>query len=478
MFVSLVFPILLGVVVALFFLLPIKWRPAVLLIASYVLCGRIDLRALVVLVFISFCAWITGIRIEKARIKEKKSAAKTWAGTGVVFFIFCICIYKYLPYFLQRAGLESQLPENLLNALVIPVGLSFYLFQAIGYLIDIYKGKSSAEKSFLYLGLYFAFFPKLISGPIERPQDFLPQIKTLSTVKFKDRGRLSTAFTYMLWGYFMKLVVADRLALVVNQIFESPEVFDSVWLVLGVFFYTMQIYCDFAGYSYIAIGCARIFGIKLTHNFEAPYLSGSISEFWRRWHISLGSWLRDYVYIPLGGNRKGNFRKCINMLIVFLICGMWHGAGVHFLVWGLLHGMYSVIEIFWKMKGWKVKGGQIFTFISVAFAWIFFKVSGCGSAIKYIAEIMTSGIQPFRWKEMVLLLHLNLVEIALIVVGILVIWGVDILCDKKQMHLPILIQQKQNAARYFIFYLLIVFIFIFGMYGPGYHAEQFIYMQF
>ncbi len=458
MFVSMIFPIFLGGIVTLFFLLPVKWRPLDLLSVSYALCVWLDVRALGVLVLVSIGTWAAGRVTEKALKNEQKSKAKVFVCIVIGFFVFMLCICKYRQ--------------------AVPIGLSFYLFQAIGYLADVYREKSRAEKSFLYLGLYLAFFPKLISGPIEREQEFLPQIKALATVKFWDRGRLSTAFSYLLWGYFMKMVVADRLAMTVNQIFNDPAAFDSFWLIAGALFYTMQIYCDFAGYSYIAIGCAGIFGIRLTHNFEAPYLANSISDFWHRWHISLSRWLRDYLYIPLGGNRKGTLRKCVNTVIVFLVCGLWHGAGINFLIWGLLHGIYSVTEIFWKKRGWKVWGGQALTFISVAFAWIFFKADSFKAAIFYIGQMFTAGIRAGEWEQMTGLLPLNTMEIVLIIIGTVVIWSVDILCSRKQMNLPLLIQQKQNAARYLIFYILILAVFIFGMYGPGYHVEQFIYMQF
>lgn len=478
MFVSMSFLLFLGIVVALFFLLPVKWRPAVLIFSSFIFCGWIELRALVVLLLTSFGTWIMGMIIEKVLKKEQRSKAKVCVISVICFYIFMLCIYKYLPSVLIWFGVEQSESEGLFGGLLMPVGLSFYLFQAIGYLIDIYKGKSAAEKSFLYLSLYLAFFPKLVSGPIEREQDFLPQVRELWKVKFKDRGRLSVAFTYLLWGYFLKMVMADRLAVITNPLFEDPAAYDSFWLLAGVFFYTIQIYCDFSGYSYVAIGCARIFGIELTQNFKTPYMAVSISDFWRRWHISLSTWLRDYLYIPLGGNQKGFARKCVNTVIVFLVCGMWHGAGLNFIVWGMLHGLYSVIEVLGRKKGWKRKGGREITFVAVAFAWIFFKASGFKEAMIYIAEMFTSGICPNKWKQILGTLQLDLAEIILIVVGIIVIYAADRLCSRKNIQLPVLIQDKQNAVRYFVFYLLIISIFIFGMYGPGFHTEQFIYMQF
>ena len=479
MFVSVFFLLFLLVVTILFFVLPKKCRAAVLLAASYVFCGFIEIRALLVLVLISSAAWALGLLIEQARLKKNDQKAKAYTVIAVSVCILILCIYKYVPYFWNMVpGVVFQNNADLLNDLVIPVGLSFYLFQAISYLVDIARQKIPAEKNFIYCSLYFAFFAKLVSGPIERADGLLPQLKKLSSVKFCDRGRLSTALTYMLWGYCMKMVVADRLAVTVGQLFANPLEFDSGWLLIGVFFYTIQIYCDFAGYSYIAIGVARIFGLQLIHNFEAPYCAKSITDFWRRWHISLSNWLREYIYIPLGGNRKGLMRKCLNSLIVFLICGMWHGVGLNFVVWGLLHGCYIVYETVAKARKWKFYGSRILTFLAVAFAWIFFRASDLENALDYIKCMFTSGFQLNSFLHSAQNLDFNLIELLVVMVGIILIEVMDEICNRKQIHLPVLIQEKQNAVRYLIFYLLLIGIFVFGMYGPGYHSEQFIYMQF
>lgn len=460
MFGSMMFPAFLGMVVLVFFLLPAKYRSVVLLLSSYLACTFISLSALAVLVAVSVWVWVEGIWIENLQ-KKGKNSSRAAAGSAVCICIMVLAVFKFR-----------------ISGLVMPVGLSFYVFQAIGYLTDIAKGKCSAEKNFCFLGCYFAFFPKLVSGPIERESDFLPQIKRLEKVKFWDRGRLSTAFTYMLWGYFMKMVVADRLAMQVSVLFERPQEFDSFWLVLGMLFYTIQIYCDFAGYSYIAIGCAWIFGIELTQNFKAPYQAASITEFWRRWHVSLSSWLRDYLYIPLGGSRKGIGRKCINTMIVFAVCGIWHGAGFQFILWGFLHGIYSVIDTLLQRKTQKIPAGRMLTFVEVAFAWIFFRAKDLDQAQIYISRMLTAGVHMEQMKSAREALGFGGVEILVVGMGIFLVWAVDELCSRKQIHLPILIQQRQNFVRYFIFYLLIIGIFIFGIYGPGYHAEQFIYMQF
>lgn len=478
MFGSMMFPIFLGITVLLFFLLPIKCRPAVLLFSSYFFCGFISLQALAVLIVVSVWVWAEGIWIEHLGKKGKNNHSRAAAISAVGICILVLAIFKYGNSVISRVGLEGVLGERILSGLIMPVGLSFYLFQAIGYLADIATGKSHAEKNFFYLGCFLAFFPKLVSGPIEREGDFIPQMKKFGEVKFWDRGRLSTAFTYMLWGYFMKMVVADRLAIQVNILFDRMQEFDSFWLVMGALFYTIQIYCDFAGYSYIAIGCAQIFGIQLTQNFKAPYQAASITEFWRKWHVSLSGWLRDYLYIPLGGSRKGFGRKCVNTMIVFLVCGMWHGAGMHFVAWGILHGLYSVADSIIRRKGWKIPAGRFITFTEVAVAWIFFRAESLRQALRYIYYMATAGIHPEQMKNMQEMLGLDMPEMIIVGFGIILVWLADELCNRKQMHFPFLIQQRKNTVRYTIFYLLLIAIFIFGVYGSGYHTEQFIYMQF
>lgn len=475
MFVSIFFLIFLGIVVTCYFCAPSKWRAGLLLIASYVFCGYLSMRALMILIAISVITYLTGIVLERIVAEEGKrriSAFLLAFAVGGCLVLLGIC--KYISH--------------------MPIGLSFYLFQAIGYLVDINRKKSRAEKNYIYFGLYFAFFAKFVSGPIEREDSFIAQVKELDKVKFFDRGRLSTAFAYMLWGYFMKMTVADRLAVMVAKIFDAPASFDSVWLFGGALFYTIQIYCDFAGYSYIAIGCARIFGIRLTHNFRAPYLAENIADFWRRWHVSLSSWLRDYLYIPLGGNRRGSVRKYINTLIVFLICGMWHGSGKNFIVWGLLHGFYCIVNSFWhtwkgktnigflKAVGADKRTGMVIsrgiTFLSVMFAWIFFRSSGLKSALIYVKEMFTAGFCHGQYALWMQQTGITGMELCIGLSGALITGIVDWFCNQRKEHFPEWIQHSSNVIRYAVFNLLIIAIFIFGMYGPGYQEADFIYMQF
>lgn len=478
MFVSIFFPVFLIISLILYFAVPGKFRPSLLFLFSCIFCAQLGIRTLIILVIISIFAYFAALTIEKAKLRSQTGRSRLFAASAIAACVLLLVCYKYLLFFLRLSGWADAISESFLNSLMIPIGLSFYLFQVIGYLTDVYHGKCCAERNFIYFFLYLSYFPKFISGPIEREQSFFKQLQELEHLKVWDRGRLSTAFTYMLYGYFMKLVIADRLAVIVSKIFEAPESFNSLLLLAGALFYTIQIYCDFAGYSFIATGCSKLFGISLMQNFVTPYFAENITDFWRRWHVSLSSWLRDYIYIPLGGSRKGLFRKCLNTMIVFLLCGMWHGAGFSFIAWGFLHGFYSIIDTLLKKRNIKLPFSRLITFLAVSFAWIFFRATGLKSALKYIAAMFRAGIRFQEMPAMLELLQLDGIEIAVIAVSIILVFLMDFSGYRKNLLFPEFVQEKENSVRYMIFYFLIILLFIFGIYGPGYHTEQFIYMQF
>lgn len=459
-FTSLFFPIFLVIAVSLYFLLPGKYRAAFLLIISWFSCALLSIQAFVVLILVTVFTYFAARWIDRADPVSGSFTRKRRTFLSVVICISTLALYKYT------------------DNLTIPVGLSFYLFQAIGYLADISRQKYKAETNFIKFSLFLSYFAKFISGPIERGDSFMNSLNDLGSVRFLHRGRLSLAITYLLYGYCMKLVIADRLALIVNPLFEAPGSYDSFILLAGVLLYTVQIYCDFAGYSLIAIGCSLLFGIRLTANFNAPYFSVDITDFWRRWHISLSSWLRDYVYIPLGGNRQGLVRKCINTMIVFVLCGIWHGNGFNFLAWGILHGLYSILNTLLKMAKIKIPFSRFFTFVEVSFAWVFFKASGFTSAVSYLYHMVTGGIRLSEYPAMLHMLSLNSTELMIIIVLLVILFLSDRCSYYHKEAVPELIQHLGNAKRYFVFYSLLLLIFIFGIYGPGYHSDQFIYMQF
>ncbi|GHT56190.1 hypothetical protein FACS1894109_04410 [Spirochaetia bacterium] len=291
---------------------------------------------ILLILFSVLVTWVSGIMMEGKSQKYKKLVliASLVINLGILFF------FKYFNFFADQFGRVTALPVPNFNML-LPVGISFYTFQALGYSIDVYRGTIQTERDFINYALFVTFFPALVAGPIERTAHLLPQFKVNNTF---DYGKVASGLKLAAWGMFKKVVIADRIAVYVNAVYAAPDTFPASSIALAVFFFAIQIYCDFSGYSDIAIGSARALGFNLTANFRHPYFAHSIADFWRRWHISLTSWFKDYIYIPLGGNRRGLLRQCGNILVVFALSGLWHGAAWHFVAWGALHGLLQVIE--------------------------------------------------------------------------------------------------------------------------------------
>ena len=362
---------------------------------------------------------------------------------------------------------------------------------SIGYVIDVYRGTVKAERNIISYALFVSFFPIILSGPIERAGNMLNQFKTtyMSKVIF-DTDRIRDGFVRMLWGYFQKLVLADRIAVAVNTVYGAPESYGGAIIVVASILYTFQIYCDFAGYSNIAIGIANVFGIKVMENFRAPYLATSIADFWRRWHISLSSWFRDYLYIPLGGNRKGTVRKYINVMIVFLLSGLWHGAGWNYILWGGLHGLYQVAgalaqnvrkkiyatlnirEGSLSLKGIKT----IVTFLLVNVAWVLFRVTDMEHFIRIIKRLKDVQIGQL-FNGGIYGMGLNSRNVHLMLVGIVVVVIVDFL-NEKGICVSAQIAKERLWIRWPIYWFVIIIVLVCGMWGTGYSANNFIYYQF
>jgi D-alanyl-lipoteichoic acid acyltransferase DltB (MBOAT superfamily) len=339
--------------------------------------------------------WTSGILMsDHGSVSSSPGRKKLILASSLALNLAALFFFKYYNFFAgtvnslfgQSGAGPAALPT--LNVL-LPVGISFYTFQALGYSIDVYRGTVAAERNFINYALFVTFFPQLVAGPIERTGNLLPQFKVDHAF---DYDRVTSGLKLATWGMFKKVVIADRLAVYVNAVYGLPGVYPASALALATFFFTFQIYGDFSGYSDIAIGTARVLGFNLMTNFRKPYFSKSISEFWRRWHISLSTWLKDYLYIPLGGNRKGAFRQKLNLLITFLISGLWHGAAWHFVLWGLLHGIFQVIErsiperVQAAFK--KVPLVQVcITFLLVCFAWVFFRANTTGDAFLIVRKL-------------------------------------------------------------------------------------------
>ena len=378
LFNSLEFIIFFPVVTFLYFLLPHTFRWAHLLLASCIFYAAFIPAYLLILFFLIAIDYTAGLLIEKQHNK------KWWLIISIVANISLLGLFKYYDFFITNIN-EFSGAHVILLKWILPIGLSFHTFQSMSYTIEVYRGKQKAISHAGYYALYVMFYPQLVAGPIERPQNLLPQF--LKVQKFSSQ-KLYEGLRLMAWGFFKKLVIADRIGQYADAVFNHPEHARTLPVWLAVFFFSIQIYADFSGYSDIAIGAARCMGIDLSINFNRPYQSVNIREFWKRWHISLSSWFRDYVYIPLGGNRKGRFRKNTNLLVTFILSAFWHGAGWTFIVWGALHGIYTLMYDNMKRYFTKIPGliAWLITGICVGFAWIFFRASSIHNAGKLITQ--------------------------------------------------------------------------------------------
>ncbi len=407
LFNSIAFIIFFPIVIFLYFLTPYKYRWILLLAASYYfyMCWKAEYIILILLSTIVDYF----VSLKMASLPEKKQRRK-WLYLSLLCNLGLLFTFKYFNFFSDSVNLFLQnfniFYEPFYLNVLLPVGISFYTFQTLSYTIDVYNEKVEPERHFGYFALYVSFFPQLVAGPIERPAHLLPQFRQ----KFDfDYERVVTGLKMMAWGFFMKLVIADNAALVVDMVFNSPEKYKGLQIILATFFFSFQIFCDFAGYSIIAIGAAKVMGYDLMLNFRRPYFATSIREFWQRWHISLSTWFRDYVYIPLGGNRVVKWRWYYNLFVTFVVSGLWHGANWTFVIWGALHGFYLIFAIVTNTKQEKIykalgliKGNNIrywidvvSTFILVWFAWIFFRAKTVTDAFVLIKNLFIIKLNQF-----------------------------------------------------------------------------------
>jgi len=441
-----------------------RWR--LLLFASCYFYMVFKPEYLLILFFTIIIDYFAGIWIEKTKGKQRK-----WLLIiSIISNVGILAFFKYYQFFFGNIShilgfWQIKNPFPLLKFL-LPIGLSFHTFQAMSYTIEVYRGNQKAERHFGIYALYVMFYPQLVAGPIERPQNILPQFH--KTQKY-DWEQVKSGLMMMVWGLFKKIVIADRLSLMVDFAYKNPSEQNGLTLLVATFFYTFQIYCDFSGYTDIAIGSARVMGFDLMENFRTPYFSTSISEFWKRWHISLSTWFRDYLYIPLGGNRVSEWRRYFNQFFVFMVSGLWHGAAWTFIIWGSLHGFYLILAVLRDKHLPKLSLPQsllgksinlISTFILVMLAWVFFRAKEVNDAIIVLKKISSFSLSetiktPLNQIEM-------LFSLALI---IFLLW-------KELKYFQI------NTQKTFQFYGLIV-VFITTIYFLGvFDTNQFIYFQF
>jgi len=495
LFNSIEFIIFFPVVTILYFLIPKKYRYLWLLAASYYFYMKWEVKYVFLLVFSTAVTYLCGILIDKIDRGELPGEKKIWGKklciAGSLFLNLGILGYfKYLNFVIESwnkiSGYFHFGGSFSTMEVLLPVGISFYIFQAIGYTIDVYRGDVYAERNFLKYALFVSFFPQLVAGPIERSKNLLKQLGEPKTFSYENLRR---GLLLMLWGYFLKMVIADRAAIIVNAVYENSELQSGMYIIVATLFFAIQIYCDFSGYSTIARGSALVLGFELTDNFNAPYYAVSVKDFWRRWHISLTSWFRDYLYIPLGGNRKGKRRKELNMLFVFSASGLWHGAAVSYVIWGLLNGIYQAASDFIRSVTDKIHiAGEraetfsdrlckrFFTFLCICFAWIFFRAESFVKALRLI-----KGIRRMDWMVLINGSLYNLGVPAgyfrVLLLSIILLFWVDGKKDKGANVVERFLAQRwwfRVAAELF----LITVILLFGCYGELYDTTQFIYFQF
>jgi len=395
LFNSWVFVGFLAIVLPLYYLLPLRGQNILLLGASYVFYGAWDWRFLGLLALSTLMDFSIGIAIDRSPTPRRRRALLVMS---VIVNLSILGFFKYWNFFvesaaalLSSAGLEPNIP---MLRIVLPVGISFYTFQTLGYTIDVYRRDTPASRNLLSYALYVSYFPQLVAGPIERITRLLPQLERARTV---TPQMIHSGAQLILWGFVKKVAIADSLGVHANRIFDQPEGAHGVELWLGLYCFALQIYADFSGYTDIARGVSRLFGVELMLNFRQPYLSRNITEFWRRWHISLSTWLRDYLYVPLGGNRRGPARQYLNLILTMLIGGLWHGAAWTFVVWGGLHGLYLAVHRFATgggrigdaaaprtTLGWlSYTVSVIVTFHLVCLAWVWFRAADAAAAVTY-----------------------------------------------------------------------------------------------
>lgn len=488
LFNSLGFLIFFPIVTLVYFLIPKKCRYLWLLAASYYFYSCWNAQYALLMATSTVITYLSGIVI--ARVKTD-SARKLSVAASFVLNLAILFYFKYFYFtvdninmvrgFFNLAALKPKFD------VILPVGISFYTFQALSYTMDVYRKEIEPEKNIFRYALFVSFFPQLVAGPIERSKNLLSQLKCEHRF---DYNRVRYGLFVMLWGYFLKLVIADRAAIFVNTVYDKSGEFGGSVLAFATILFAVQIYCDFASYSLIAKGAAKVMGFELMDNFRQPYFSTSIAEFWRRWHISLSSWFKDYLYIPLGGNRKGTVRKYFNLMIVFLASGLWHGASWNFVVWGALHGFYQIFgkstlklrKSCCSMLGINRKTSQyrlfqqIKTFSLVTFGWIFFRSKNLAQAVVIIKKIFTNFEPEALWSitkntgldgaNLILLLVSALI---LVIVSLKKEQGVCVAESVEKMHI---------LARWPVYLGLIFAVLVFGVYGPGFEASQFIYFQF
>ena len=452
----------------------LKFQNVLLLVSSYFFYSCWDWRFLFLLIFSTLLDYFSGIQIHKSNNEYQR---KFWFWLSIFVNLGFLAVFKYFNFFMDSLKDLFSLFGFHMNIwslkVILPIGISFYTFHGLSYVIDIYKRRINPERNFIDYALFVSFFPLLVAGPIERATHLLPQIKKKRTFNY---NQAVDGLRQILWGLFKKIVIADNCAVYANMIFNSSTEYSGSTLVMGALFFTFQIYGDFSGYSDIALGASRLFGIELLQNFSFPYFSRDIAEFWRRWHISLSSWFKDYLYIPLGGSKGGKWMQIRNTFIIFLVSGFWHGANWTFIVWGFLNAIYFLpllilnknrnhIEIVADQSNLPSIKEFLFMFTTfglTVFAWIFFRAKNLHHAFQFISEIFSKSF-----------FSIPTVRPSYVILLVLVFMIMEWLGRKDRYALEKMGFQYNSLLRWSMYTILLIAIFIFGN-----NEQEFIYFQF
>ncbi len=477
LFNSLHFAIFLPIVFILYWKIPSKYRWILLLVSSYYFYMSWNVKYVILILFTTIISYTCALLLERTNDKKMK---KVYLSLTLVVSLGILFIFKYFNFFSSiicqmLSSMSIPIHPMTLN-LLLPVGISFYTFQTLSYVIDVYKGKVKAEHHFGVYATFISFFPQLVAGPIERTSNLLPQIKGEHSFQYE---KASYGIKLMAWGFFKKMVIADTLAIYVDRIYGDLSQYKGFPLVVAILFFTLQIYCDFSGYSDIAIGTAKLFDIDLMENFKSPYFSASIKEFWNRWHISLSTWFGDYVYIPLGGNRCSKIRHYFNLLVTFLVSGLWHGANITFIVWGGIHGLIRTGEEILGNKDKKAVGFKriikiVAVFLFCDIAWVFFRATSLQDAFYVLRNALIGIHNPIAYlAEGLKILEMD--RFTILYLGLMIIllgiydW-LAVRCDVITM-----ISKKNRYIRWGIYISLLVIVILFSQKGE---AAEFVYFQF
>lgn len=497
LFNSMEFLVFFPIVLLIYYIVPKKIRYLWLLVASYYFYMCWNVKYVLLLVFSTAITYGSGIfldRINGLELDEIKQKRYKNIVVAVSFILNLALLgyFKYINFAMQGVYnifhwfyIEVNVP---VFDVILPVGISFYIFQALSYTMDVYRGEIYAEKNVFRYALFVSFFPQLVAGPIERSKNLLKQLAEPKSFCFED---FRDGLLLMIWGFFLKLVLADRIAVFVDTVYSDYETFAGCYLIVATMLFAVQIYCDFYGYSVIAMGAAEILGVKLMENFNAPYLSCSIAEFWRKWHISLTSWFKDYMYIPLGGSRKGTIRKYINKMLVFLVSGLWHGADFSYIVWGGVNGLYQVIgEMCCPIRN-KINSilglrrealshklfNVIVTFVLVDFSWIFFRAATFHDALEILRRMFSVKNPWIFFDGSLYQCGLDSKNFWFMLICICILLFADY-CKHRKIEIREVITGQEYWFRWITIVAAICCIVTFGIWGPDYDAASFIYFQF